>query len=214
MFSSYHLLRLPKTVHPNDIANSYDLIASRWMSPDFDCTNGLEQHKRALSFMAQKGGAALDVGCGSSGRFLSLLHTQGFDAEGVDLSSEMLRLARAQAPHLRFYHADICDWVIPKQYAFISAWDSIWHVPLNKQSTVLSKLCAALSAGGVIIFTAGGLDQPNEHQNAHMGVPMYHATLGLPQTIGLLHETGCILRHLEYDQHPLSHIYIVAQRVA
>jgi 2-polyprenyl-3-methyl-5-hydroxy-6-metoxy-1,4-benzoquinol methylase len=199
-------------MHPNEVAKSYDRIASRWTSSAFDRNNGIEQHKRALSFLSRTGGTALDVGCGSNGRFPSLLCSQGFEVEGVDLSSEMLRLAHTESPNTCFHHADICDWVVPKPYQFISAWDSIWHVPLTKQRTVLLKLFAALSPGGVIIFTAGGLDEADEHQNDHMGVPMYHATLGVPQLIGLLNEGGCILRHFEYDQHPQSHVYFIAQR--
>ena len=199
-------------MHPTEVAESYDRIASRWTSSAFDSKNGVEQHKRALGFMSRMGGAALDVGCGSNGRFLSLLHSQGFEVEGLDISSEMLRLARAAAPHVTFHHADICDWVFPRPYDFISAWDSIWHVPLPQQRSVLLKLCAGLRPGGVVIFTAGGLEAPDEHQNAYMGVPMYHATLGIPQIISLLAEGGCILRHFEYDQYPQPHVYFVAQR--
>jgi SAM-dependent methyltransferase len=169
-------------MHPTEVAESYDRIASRWTSSAFDSKNGVEQHKRALGFMSRMGGAALDVGCGSNGRFLSLLHSQGFEVEGLDISSEMLRLARAAAPHVTFHHADICDWVIRRPYDFISAWDSIWHVPLSQQ------------------------------RYAYMGVPMYHATLGIPQIINLLAEGGCILRHFEYDQYPQPHVYFVAQR--
>lgn len=200
-------------MHPTKVAESYDRIASIWASPAFDISNGIEQHQRALGFMSGAGGAALDVGCGSNGRFLSLLGSQGFEVEGLDISSEMLRLARASAPHITFHHADICDWVIPRPYAFISAWDSIWHVPLTRQRSVLLKLCAGLTVGGVIIFTAGGLETPDERQDNHMGVPMYHATLGVPQIISLLIEGGCVLRHFEYDQHPQPHVYFVAQRV-
>ena len=200
-------------MHPNQVAESYDQIASKWTSSAFDRGNGIEQHKRALSFISGQGGVALDVGCGSNDRFQDLLRSRGFEYEGVDISIEMLRLARAGAPQLTFHHADICEWTLPRPYEFISAWDSIWHVPLAHQSSVLLKLCGGLSPGGVLIFTAGGLKSPDEHQNAHMGVPMYHATLGVPRILSLLHEGGCILRHFEYDQYPQPHVYFIAQRV-
>lgn len=198
-------------MRPAQVAESYDRIAAKWTSPGFDRSNGMEQHKRAIGFTSRRG-AALDVGCGSSGRFFDLLCSQGFAVEGLDLSPEMLRLARKAHPQVTLYQADICDWTVPKPYDFISAWDSIWHVPLQQQHTVLLKLCAALAPGGVIIFTAGGVETPSEIQDEHMGVPMYHASLGVPRICGLLAEGGCALRHFEYDQHPQSHVYFIAQR--
>ncbi len=196
---------------PIHVAESYDRIAARWTSPGFDGTNGLEQHKRAMSFVPHVG-KALDVGCGSSSRFIELFSSSGFAVEGLDLSSEMLRFARKAHPQLTFYQADICEWTPPTRYDLISAWDSIWHVPLQKQDSVLLKLCDALAPGGVLIFSAGGTEVPDEHQNEHMGVPMYHATLGVPRIISLLSEGGCALRHFEYDQHPQPHVYFIAQR--
>jgi hypothetical protein len=98
------------------------------------------------------------------------------------------------------------------RYDFITAWDSIWHVPLAEQGGVLRKLCDGLNSGGVLIFTMGGTDQPGEVQDTHMGVPMYTATLGIPKMLSLLAECGCVCRHLEYDQHPQLHVYVIAQK--
>src|SRR5256885_6977113 len=94
---------------PSEVAASYDSIAERWTNAAFNRTNGIAQHLRALQFV-QRPGRALDVGCGSSGRFFDLLIGKGFDVEGLDLSSEMLRLARLRHPHSVFHHADICTW--------------------------------------------------------------------------------------------------------
>lgn len=130
----------------------------------------------------------------------------------LDLSVEMLRLARESHPQLTFHHADICQWTPPRPYDFISAWDSVWHVPLPEQPAVLLKLCHALAPGGVLIFTAGGVSQAEERRDTHMGVPMYHATLGVPRICSLLAVGGCMLRHFEHDQHPQAHVYFIAQR--
>ena len=95
---------------PSEVA-SYDSLAERWTSAGFDHTNGIAQH--------------MDVGCGSSGRFIDLLIAQGFDVEGLDLSSEMLRLARLRHPHIVFHHADICTWTPPGTYEYICSVHSI-----------------------------------------------------------------------------------------
>lgn len=196
---------------PQQTAGSYNKLAAHWDSDAFNRANGIAQHQRAIAFSSKKG-AAIDIGCGSSGRIIDLLIAEGFETEGLDLSPEMLHLAKQRHPDLLFHHADICTWELPKKYDFISAWDSIWHAPLADHEAILRKLCAGLNEGGILIFTSGGLDQPGEVTNPCMGQPLYHATLGIPQLLKIISESACICRHLEYDQHPELHIYLIIQK--
>lgn len=196
---------------PGEVANSYDALAVRWSSDGFLRSNGIAQHERAIAFLGQKR-HALDVGCGSSGRLIELMIRHGFTAEGVDLSARMIELARQRHPEVTFHQADICEWRLPRRYDLISAWDSIWHLPLEVQKPVLKKLLAGLTPGGVCIFSTGGLDAPGEKTDAAMGQPMYYSALGIPATLAVIAETGCICRHLEYDQHPELHLFLIAQR--
>jgi SAM-dependent methyltransferase len=124
----------------------------------------------------------------------------------------MIELAGQRHPDVRFHHADICEWEFPARYDFISAWDSIWHIPLERQEPVLRKILHGLTPGGVCIFTTGGLDGPSEKVDSAMGPPMYYSAPGLPDTLALIASAGCICRHLEYDQHPELHVFVIAQR--
>jgi SAM-dependent methyltransferase len=196
---------------PSEVAASYDRLAPHWNGEEFNRENGIAQHERAFQF-APKAGYALDAGCGSSGRLITLLEGHGFTAEGLDLSENMLALAKRRHPHVAFYHADICEWQPPRSYVFISAWDSNWHVPLARQEGVIHKLCQALEPGGILIFTTGGVDTPDERHNPCMGEPMYHAALGISTVLRIMDGAGCICRHLEYDQYPSPHVYLIVQR--
>ncbi len=195
---------------PTEIAKSYDQIAKRWSSDSFPSSNGIVQHERAIAFLKQEH-AALDVGCGSSGRIIDLLLRRGFAVEGVDISQRMLELAQTRHPTVTFHHADICQWALPRQYDLISAWDSIWHLPLAEQAPVMQKIMHGLTPGGIFIFTTGGLDAPTEKVDASMGPQVYYSTLGIPKILKLIDECGCICRHLEYDQYPESHLYLIVQ---
>jgi len=200
-------------VKPQDVGRSYDAIADRWASDDFSKENGILQHKRAIAFATGRE-KALDIGCGCSGRILDLLIAEGFAPEGLDISQRMIELARRRHADVTFHHADICEWQFPCQYDFISAWDSIWHIPLQQQERVMAKILAGLSPGGVFIFTTGGVDEPSETRDAAMGPPMYHSAPGIPEIMKTLAKAGCVCRHLEYDQHPDTHVYIIAQRMS
>jgi SAM-dependent methyltransferase len=200
-------------MQPHQIAQSYDKLATLWNDESFPRESGIAQHERALAFLKGNGhGHALDIGCGSSGRFIELLSGNGFVVDGVDISGEMLRLARLRHPNVQFYHADICSWELPRQYDFITAWDSIWHVPLDVHPAVLRKILCGLTPGGFCIFSAGGLDVPMEKTDSAMGQPMYYSVLGIQETLRLIEQCGCVCRHLEYDQFPEQHVYFVAQR--
>jgi RimJ/RimL family protein N-acetyltransferase len=193
---------------PEQVAASYDQLADQWVEVS---TYGFAPVERAVAFVKNKG-AALDVGCGT-GRLMGVLSKHGFRTDGLDVSPAMLALARDRHPDARLFHADIGRWELPEAYDLIVAWDSVWHVPLAEQEAVLAKLCRGLAAGGVLVFTTGGTDAPDETRNSYMGPPMYHATPGIPNTLRVLAGAGCVCRHLEYDQHPEAHVYIIAQKV-
>ncbi|MCC2958571.1 class I SAM-dependent methyltransferase [Massilia sp. IC2-477] len=198
----------------SDTAAAYDLLAERWLDAAFDPLNGLAQHERALAFLNQAvGGWALNAGCGCNTRFNAAMRLHGLQLEGIDLSARMLALAAEADPDIVLHQADLCDWQPARTYRFISAWDSIWHVGLNQQRPLMEKLLGALDDGGVMIFSAGGLDAPGEHVDASMGPPLRYSTLGIPGLLALLAAAGCALRHLEFDQYPQKHVYLIVQRL-
>jgi SAM-dependent methyltransferase len=87
------------------IGRQYDQIADHWQEPHLQ-SNGLAQFEKAIQFTKNRG-SALDIGCGSSGRFIDLLSRHGFVPEGLDVSQKMIALAKERHPHNRFYEADI-----------------------------------------------------------------------------------------------------------
>ena len=198
-------------MNPTDIGKAYNRITHLWQSETFNLENGMVSHKRALTFVKNRG-RALDIGCGCTGRFISLLQQEGFTPEGVDITAEMLRLARQKHPGVTFHHQDICQWQPLGKYDFITAWDSIWHIPLAQQERVITKLIDSLSAGGVLIFSFGGTDEPGEHTDNFMGPEVYYSSLGINGFLSLLIKLGAVCRHLEYDQHPELHAYLIVQK--
>lgn len=197
---------------PEETGRSYDQIADVWNTGDFDRQNGLAAHRRALAFLAGNGGRAIDLGCGCSGRFIDLLASHGLAVEGLDVSARMIELARARHPRTTFHHADVCTWEFPRPYDFITGWDSLWHLPLAAQEPVMRKILRALKPGGVFIFTTGGVDRPEEKTDTAMGPKVYYGVPGIPRTLALVGECGCVCRHLEYDQWPERHLVVIVQK--
>jgi SAM-dependent methyltransferase len=196
---------------PTDIGKAYDQITHLWLSEQFNLNNGMDAHNRALSFVDSRG-LALDVGCGCTGRFIDFLSAEGFAVEGMDISESMIALAKEKHPNNVFYHADICEYVFDKKYDFITAWDSIWHIPLAEQRSVITKIIDGLNEGGVFIFSFGGTPEPGDHEDDFMGPKVYYSSLGTDGFLRLFMELGCVIRHLEFDQYPELHTYLIVQK--
>lgn len=200
-------------MEPQNTATRYDQIAQWWQTQHQNSSYGISQLERAIQWTSKRS-LALDVGCGSSGRFINILAKQGFQPEGLDISREMINLACSLHPTVTFYHADICHWMPEKLYSLICAWDSTFHLPLNLQEPVLIKLCNALEIDGILLLTCGGGYQSSEISGSFQGQDFEYSTLGVDAFLKILREHHCTCRHLEYDQYPEKHVYIIAQKIS
>ena len=196
---------------PNETGSHYDKIALWWQKQHLHSTYGVTALEKAIKFVERKS-TALDIGCGSSGRFINVLIQNGFMPTGIDVSIEMISLARQHHPDVNFYMGDICTWELPQKYDLISAWDSTFHLPIAEQKPVLKKMCDGLNPNGVVIFTCGGSNGPNEISGSFQGENFDYSTLGVEEFLRLLIEFGCFCKHVEYDQFPENHVYIIGQK--
>lgn len=196
---------------PEETGSHYDQLALYWQQQHLNSIYGVSALERAIKFTENKS-SALDVGCGSSGRFIEVLIKNGFTPTGVDISAEMISLAKQRHPDVTFYATDICTWQFPQKYDLISAWDSTFHLPLAEQEPVLKKMCEGLNSKGVLLFTCGGTIGPEEISGGFQGESFDYSTLGVNEFLQLLIEFRCTCKHLEYDQFPEKHVCIIAQK--
>jgi trans-aconitate methyltransferase len=127
---------------PEETGSHYDRIALWWQKQHMHSTYGVAALEKAIKFTDKKS-TELDIGCGSSGRFIDVLIKNGFTPEGIDISPEMISLARQQHPDVIFYVGDICTWELPRKYDLISAWDSTFHLPLQNRNLSLRRYAMA-----------------------------------------------------------------------
>ncbi|GAB5481471.1 MAG: hypothetical protein Pars92KO_12280 [Parasphingorhabdus sp.] len=194
-------------MEPSVLGEKYDKIAQWWNDRHNSSSYGVEQFKRAIGF-APDGGSALDVGCGAGGRFIRILQSNGYKVTGLDVSKEMIRLASQNHPEEDFIHQDINSWETSKKFDFIVAWDSIFHLPLDMQKPVLTKLCQLLNENGVLIYTFG--DGSGGGESEWCNDTFYYSTIGITENIRVLLDNGLSLMHMELDQYPETHVYVIA----
>lgn len=197
------------TPDKSSIGDQYDRIAKWWNDYHLASEYGVAQVKRALKF-AKLNGTALDVGCGSGGRLVRLLKNANFHVTGIDASTQMINLAKANHNDADFIHADIQHWESKKTFDFILAWDSLFHLPLAEHQPVLEKLCGLLSMDGVMIHTLG--DDVGEHTDVWKEQRFYYSSIGIAANIDILSRNGLDVRHIELDQYPEKHAFIISQK--
>jgi SAM-dependent methyltransferase len=108
-------------------------------------------HAFLLRQLPKRIGEALDVGSGA-GDFTRLLAARAERVLGLDLSPEMVRVARERSAHLpnvEFAVADVRDWAWPVgRFDCVATMTTMHHLPLGE---TLARMKAALRPGGVLL---------------------------------------------------------------
>ncbi len=100
---------------------------------------------------ASGGGQVADIGCGP-GYVTGHLHDAGLDALGIDLSPEMIALARRDYPNLRFEVGTMTDLdFADDSVAGIVAFWSVIHVPDHAMPGVFEQFRRVLRPRGSLL---------------------------------------------------------------
>ena len=109
-------------------------------------------HDSLLKHVPANCGNALEIGCGT-GAFARQLAGRCVHVIGIDLSAEMIRVARSRSSrfeNLEFEVADAMSWKFPRsRFDFICSIATLHHL---EQRELLPKIKDALKPGGVFVL--------------------------------------------------------------
>jgi SAM-dependent methyltransferase len=128
---------------------------------------------RLLRRAGVKAGLVVELGCGS-GIWAEALTKTGYDVTGVDISPDMIRLARKAAPKAKFVTGSLLSVEIPPCDAVVSTGECVNYCfdPSNNLRTIarlFRRIHRALNPGGVFVF-----DFAEPGQLAHRTSPRGH----------------------------------------
>ena len=114
-------------------------------------TSNNHYHGLLLSYVPEDCQGALEVGCGT-GAFARLLAERCRHVTAIDLSGEMIRVARSRsrnAKNLHFEVADALTWNFPRShFDYICSIATLHHL---QQRELFVKMRDALKPGGVLV---------------------------------------------------------------
>jgi SAM-dependent methyltransferase len=110
-----------------------------------------------LTLAAGLGPSVADVGCGT-GRLEPWLAARGLSPRGIDLSPEMIRLARRDHPDFEFGLADLRELPFADaSLAGVVCWYSLMYLAPSDRPAAFSELARVVRPGGYLVtaFKAG-----------------------------------------------------------
>ena len=115
-------------MNSKELGKNYDKIATWWTAQMNGSDYGMKYIRKAMSH-SKKNSRVLDIGCGSNGRTIDEALKNDFEIIGIDVSAEMIRIAKDRHPDVYFINDDFVEWTTSETFNLIIAWDSIFHAP-------------------------------------------------------------------------------------
>ncbi|MBO2463393.1 class I SAM-dependent methyltransferase [Actinomadura violacea] len=141
--------------HLDDTRTAYDgvadLYASMFSTAFLDMPLDLAMIN-AFGRLTRDAGPVADLGCGP-GHLTGHLRSLGCDAFGADASAEMIRIARAAHPGVRFDQVPMTEADVPDgSLGGVLAWYSIIHTPPAQVPELLAAFHRMLAPGGHLLL--------------------------------------------------------------
>ncbi|MER6467490.1 class I SAM-dependent DNA methyltransferase [Streptomyces collinus] len=181
------------------VRTAYDTVAVDYEKLARDDLDGKPLDRAMLAAFAELvrapgGGPVADLGCGP-GRVTAHLHALGVDAFGVDLSPEMIAVARRTYPGLRFGVGSMTALDLESgTLGGIVAWYSTVHTPPESLPAVFAECHRVLAPGGhlLLAFKAGERHRHLERAYGHeVSLDVYWTP---PELVaGLMGEAGLVV---------------------
>ncbi|MGZ3143485.1 class I SAM-dependent methyltransferase [Lentzea chajnantorensis] len=157
---------------------AYDAVAPLYAELFRDVLDTLPLERALLAafaelVLAHDGGPVADVGCGP-GHVTAHLRALGPEVFGIDPSAEMVALARADRPHLRFEQGampalEVADGALGGVLALFSTI----HLPQAQLPVAIADLHRVLSPGGVLLLGYLAGDDPLPREVDHRVAPAW-----------------------------------------
>lgn len=207
-----------------DIRESYDSAAEAYAEHLAMELVGKPLDRHLLNRFAEgtRGqGLVADLGCGP-GHVARYLHDQGVNTVGIDLSPEMIAVARRLNPDLSFQVGDMKGLDLPDaSLAGIVAFYSIVHFGPAELPDVLREMRRVLAPGGLALISFHVGDQVVHVEDLFGARVSLDFRFHVPQNViaALRRSLLDVLEHVEREpyreaEYPSRRCYLLAQRPA
>jgi len=163
-----------------------------------------EQALTALTDRLTDGAVVLDIGCGG-GVPVSRDLARRAAVTGVDISGEMIALARHNVPAGTFIHGDIMALdFLPAHFDAVVGFYAIFHLPREEHEVLFRRIHRWLKPGGYLLATLSAQNEPAYTEDDFFDVTMYWSNFGLNEYRTMLQNFGFKLLEVSAVGHGYS----------
>lgn len=162
-------------MNKNDIVAFFDRLAPQW---DADMIRYDDVIDKILDIAQVRSGVdVLDVACGTGVLFPDYLKRNVGSLTGIDISSEMVKIAREKFPDVQVLCGDVEDAKFQKQFDCIVVYNAFPHFPDPEK--LIATLSGMLKQGGTLTVAHGMSRAQIDH---------HHEGPASKVSVGLMHE--------------------------
>lgn len=125
------------------------------------------------------------------------LVAQNARVTGLDLSKQLLELARDAVPTANFVLGDMRTAEPGGPFDLVVAWDSVFHVPRADHADVFARFASWLKPRSVLVMSLGGTAW--EGTSEMFGEQFFYSGHAPAESLALLAAAGFIVDHFEID---------------
>lgn len=188
MVNNSEISKMTSSQKKNTVIKDYNDIAKLY-SDEFFGTNAHEKYiDNFLKLL--KGKKMLDVGCGN-GTDCKYIKGKGFDINGIDLSYNMLEIAKDRVPNVKFEIMDMTKMNYSNNiYDGIISNCSLFHIPDEEVLLTLNEFNRVLKEDGkILIIVQEGKGEEMVDEPYRPGIKVYMNFFSEKYIIDLLKES-------------------------
>ncbi len=129
--------------------------------------------EKGFSYISKENPSVLEIGCGY-GREAKEILKRTNKYLGMDISEEMIKMAREQVPEGKFIVADIEDYIFPKNLDIIFSFASLLHSDKEHLKLILERAHEALNENGILYISLKYDEYHSEAQKDEFGTRTYY----------------------------------------
>ncbi len=187
----------------------YDKIASKY-NEQRHIYNNEKELEYFVNLLPNKG-KILDVGCGA-GPAARFLIEKGYSVIGIDISRNMLELAKKSVPEAEFIEADMTKLTFADDSleGIVSLY-AIFHISRDKHEKLFRNFHRMLKKGGILLFCIGHKEW--EGSDNYLGAEIFWSNYSSEKTLQLVQQAGFEIIYDELlERGEEEHYWIIAKK--
>lgn len=176
--------------HIKTTIDTYDKIAKEWTKIWGGSEHILVIEEYLSMFMENlNGNKILDIGCGA-GRDAEYFASKDYDVTSIDLSDEMLKIAKERTDKVKFLKMDMRKLEFPdSSFNGIHCWCAFQHIKRKEAEPTLNEFNRVLKLGGIFLLVVHE-GKSEKYSNHTYSLPRYFCYYTKEDLEDLFKKTG------------------------